>query len=181
MNKLDCGHAPEPDILPPGYTIRGDKTRQCITCTADRQVREMMRTGRGKLARDREMMTTIAGLHSFPIVKAEESPHNIAKSRLGVWFIGPDDMRWHGQIYGADRGDPVAVKRCTGLHHLRDQLSAYGVSIYLQGGEYSVNLRYAPRERAYYTTDPVDAFTTGIEMARERDKPKPEPAEKWGA
>ena len=115
-------------------------------------------------------MTNEAGTLAFDVIHQRENDHNIAQRRTDVWFIGPDGMRWQGTSFGTG---PMNVRRCAGLHQLREQVRLMGMSLYLRGGEYRLNYRHGSEETAYRTDDPVDVYRAAQRMAAERDAPKP--------
>jgi hypothetical protein len=167
-----CGHPPQPEIMQPGYGMAKDGRTLCIDCLTEKQKRDMEETGKGRLIAAPDCVRNEAGTLRFDIQTSETGGHNIAGQRQDIWFIGPDDMLWQGTRYGDPNG-PMKVRRCSGLMHLRAQLQDYGMTIYLKDGEYRVNFAYGDEATAHYTNCPVDAFHTGVAMAKERDKPKP--------
>ena len=171
--RCTCGHPPQPEVHEPGYGVRKDGTTFCIDCSTEREKEKLERDGKGKLWLVEDVgVTNEARTLRFPTFSLRSSSHNIARNRREVWFIGPDGMRWQGTRYGEGDG-PMNVRRCTGIHQLREQLRAEGLSLYLKDGEYRVNYRHGSEETAYYTDDPLDAYRTGLKMAAERDAPKP--------
>lgn len=171
-----CGHPPQPDIHEPGYGVRANGETACIDCLTDSQRAAMIRDGEASLTVGFTTVHNTPKTLSFPILDESRAGHNIAQGRRTVWFIGPDEMKWTGVHYGEGTG-AIHVKRCAGVHALREQLRALGMSLHLKDGEFRVNYRYGAEETAYYTTDPIDAFKTGKRMADERDAPKPIPME----
>jgi hypothetical protein len=167
-----CGHDPQPDIHAPGYGVRKDGTTYCIDCWTESQRAAMERDGKATLLLSPTAVHNEANTLRFDVIDESRTQHNIARGRRDVWFIGPDGMRWGGAHFGAGTGK-VTVRRATGLHQLREQLKALGMSLYLRSKEYRVNYRHGAEETAYYTTDPLDAFRKAKQMAEERDKPKP--------
>ena len=53
------------------------------------------------------------------------------------------------------------------IESVRDELSKYGVTIRKNDGEYRVNMKGGTENDAYYTCCLMDAYYTGIIMARE--------------
>jgi hypothetical protein len=45
-------------------------------------------------------LTNWPGSLQFRAHAMKEGRHNIAGTRIDVWFIGPDGARWHGTQYG---------------------------------------------------------------------------------
>lgn len=170
--RCTCGHPPQPDILEPGYGMRKDGNTYCIDCLTIEQKAKLERDGTGKLIVDGDTVRNEAGTLRFPIIHSSWNSHNIAQKRRDVWFIGPDDMRWQGTRFGETAG-PANVRRCAGLHQLREQVQQLGMSLYLRDGEYRLNFRHGRDTTAYYSNDPVDVYRQAKIMAAERDAPKP--------
>ena len=170
--RCTCGHPPQPQIHAPGYGVRKDGTTYCIDCLTEAQKDKLQRDGKGKLILGGPTVTNEAGTLHFDVIASSANGHNIAANRLDVWFIGPDGMRWQGTHFGEGVG-LANVRRCAGLHQLREQVRQMGMSLYLRDGEYRLNYRHGGEESAYYTDDPVDVYRTAVRMAEERDAPKP--------
>jgi hypothetical protein len=172
--RCTCGHPPQPDIHAPGYGVRKDGTTFCIDCLTDRQLDTLKIDGEGKLFLDesdeQHYVTNEARTMRFPVIFSRLNDHNVAQHRRDAWFVGPDGMRWQGASFGPG---PMKVRRCTGIHALREQVRALGMSLYLTDGEYRLNYRHGREETAYRTTDPVDVYRAAERMAAERDAPKP--------
>ena len=93
----------------------------CYKCCADREKTRMLDTGRATLYLTRE---TIAGGHvrhfatnwpgelKFRVHTISKGRHNIARTRVDVWFIGPDDKPWHGVNIGDND-----ILRCRRVQH----------------------------------------------------------------
>lgn len=82
-----------------GYAVVGD-TVVCYPCCAELDRERMRSTGRITLylAPNKNggfEVTNWPGTLRFPVGR-----HNIAGVRNDVWFIGPDNMTWHGVQYG---------------------------------------------------------------------------------
>lgn len=81
----------------------------CYACCAEREKARMLETGRAVLYLTRE---TIAGGHvrhfatdwpgelKFRAHTLSKGRHNIARTRIDVWFVGPDGKPWHGVNIG---------------------------------------------------------------------------------
>ena len=81
----------------------------CYKCCAEREKARMLETGRADLYLTRE---TIAGGHvrhfaadwageiKFRVHTISKGRHNIARTRVDAWFIGPDNQPWHGVNIG---------------------------------------------------------------------------------
>ena len=81
----------------------------CYACCAEREKARMIDSGRAVLYLTRE---TIAGGHvrhfaadwageiKFRVHTISKGRHNIARTRVDAWFIGPDNQPWHGVNIG---------------------------------------------------------------------------------
>ncbi len=97
-NLLDCGHSGDFGRTPEGTTL-------CYKCCAEREKRQMQETGKSCLyvsleKEHRYIVTDWPGILKFQVIAHSVGKHNIAGSRLDVWFRGPDSYIWHGIQYG---------------------------------------------------------------------------------
>lgn len=110
---LDCGHAPsEHGPHTTGYGVAEDGTRHCYDCCAKQECEAMKATGRAFFYFDGENVTDWSGHLKIPALYVKRGRHNIAGTRLDVWFIFAG-ARWHGVRYG-DNGTYVRCKRIDG-------------------------------------------------------------------
>ena len=111
-NILECGHAPTADSgIGTGYGIDADGNRSCYACCADHERENMIATGRASLYLSTSAyenthrtyrVTDWAGELEFPVTRYKHGRHNIAGTRIDVYFVGPDRHWWHGVSYGGN-------------------------------------------------------------------------------
>jgi hypothetical protein len=106
---LECGHEPsEHSEFTTGYGVKkvdGKDFRCCYECCAKDDRDSMLSSGRATLyltgnRADGYKVTNWPGSLSFPVHYAKHGRHNIARSRVDVYFVGPDGNTWHGVQYG---------------------------------------------------------------------------------
>lgn len=110
----DCGHAPSHGWpLPAGYTggtgygIDSNGRTSCYACCADLES-ERMRRGEPVvlyLVDKDTRVTDWPGVLSFPVDRHHKGRHNIARTRVDVWFRACGH-NWHG----VNIGDSQAVR-----------------------------------------------------------------------
>jgi len=87
-----------------GYGVYGGKAKVCDACCAKRDREEMHCFGRAvfylvKTASGYDI-TNWPGTLRFTVRNRKVGRHNIAGSRLDVWFRDSDNQNWHGVQYG---------------------------------------------------------------------------------
>ena len=95
----------------------------CYSCCAVGERIQMQETGKATLYLTRKMIMTGKGLRPgafeitdwpgrlrFDVQFIKEGRHNIAGTRIDVWFLGPKGIMWHGTQYGKNT-DLVHCKR----------------------------------------------------------------------
>lgn len=117
---LDCGHKPSPhSTSTTGYGVDSDGKWHCYECCAARDRQSMIETGRttlylvqtqvvvgagsnppGTIRGGTWKVTNWPGSLSFPVSGLTQGRHNISRTRIDAWFVGPDGHYWHGAQYG---------------------------------------------------------------------------------
>ena len=103
---LDCGHEPSPhEDFTTGYGIDKDDKKHCWACCAARECAAMIETGKAMLYLTMDKgrkwhVTDWPGHLVFKVSSYRKGRHNIASTRIDVWFRGPDGHTWHGVQYG---------------------------------------------------------------------------------
>lgn len=109
MNKLDCGHYPsEHSEHTTGYVITKGGMKICRQCCAEHDRQEMIRSHNSKalplylIEKDNRpvFVSNWPRTLKFAVKQFTKGKHNIAGSRIDVWFNGPDGGLWHGVQYG---------------------------------------------------------------------------------
>lgn len=109
LTLLDCGHPPSSHShITNGYGVTPDGKKLCYDCCAKREKESMLTTGRALLYLTHNTsqlnpfyeLTDWPGHLRFRVFHMRKGRHNIARVRYDVWFMGPDDVRWHGVQYG---------------------------------------------------------------------------------
>lgn len=110
---LDCGHRPSAHIQhTSGYGQNGNKT-YCYDCIATLDAAQMNLDGHSKrlpLYLQGDEVTNWPGSLRFKVVDRTQGRHNIARTRVDVWFHDKDGNTWHGVRYG-EMTDVVHCKR----------------------------------------------------------------------
>lgn len=96
-------------LITTGYAITKDNKKVCYKCCAEREARELEKTGKGilylsviekKSVRDTGMqLSNWPGTLTLPVLNVVRGRHNIAGSRTDVWFKFAGQP-WHGIQYG---------------------------------------------------------------------------------
>lgn len=99
----DCGH-------PGHYCTFGDSDKTvCDVCSMRVELGRMLKEGKtclylsrvhNDLNQERYKLTNWPGTLEFPVMGWSKGKHNIAGSRIDVWFRGPDYKVWWGVQYG---------------------------------------------------------------------------------
>lgn len=105
--RLSCGH-PRPPVVgcSDGVGHAADGRTYCPECCASRDVGAMLKDGNSRrlpLYFDGKAITNWPGSLRITAFGTRCGRHNIAGSRVDVWFIGPDRYYWHGVQYGKNR------------------------------------------------------------------------------
>jgi hypothetical protein len=72
----------------------------CYACCGERDKAEMQSSDRFTLYWDGSKVTNWPGSLVIVPDHVRHGSHNIAGSRVDVWFTGPDGARWHGVQFG---------------------------------------------------------------------------------
>lgn len=99
----DCGHPESPHSeITRGYGWMNEKT-MCYDCCLEWDKQNMRETGKTTLylvKRDSKyFVENWTGTLSFPTYGAKKSWHNIAGTRIDVWFVF-EKQEWHGYQIG---------------------------------------------------------------------------------
>jgi len=101
LTKCDCGHAPTPTTISPGYGIYENKT-YCFPCCAENDRRAMESTGKATLYLVNSEVTNWPSSLRFPVFCSRTGKHNIAGKRYDVWFQDRKGTTWYGVTYGGN-------------------------------------------------------------------------------
>lgn len=114
---LDCGHTPsEHSHFTTGYGTRGDGSRHCYACCAQRERAEMLETGRAVLYLTRDADGYKVGNWpdslTFRAHRVKHAPRarGFDADRVDVWFTDVAGAEWHGVNRGGDQ-----ILRCRRL------------------------------------------------------------------
>lgn len=119
----DCGHPPTPqevDSITTGYgTGRDDKTA-CFACCAEIDRAAMIADGKAHLyltgnRAEGYKVSNWPGSLAFVPSRFQEKQTNQGfgwrtKTRVDVWFAGPDGYEWHG-YHASDWSSIISVRR----------------------------------------------------------------------
>jgi len=116
-----CGrNMPNPANITTGYGLDRDNMKVCYPCCAGVDRAAMIERGRAALyltwSRSDNGYTAPLWVANWPgslrfeVFDYSTGRHNIAGSRVDVWFIGPDGAVWWGVQYGKN-SDIVHCKR----------------------------------------------------------------------
>lgn len=90
----------------------GGEVLICYPCSSKRERADLIERGKGALylcgtpsfgmAADGKglRLTDWPGCLCFPVQAHSKGRHNLAGTRIDVWFTGPDGKPWHGVSYG---------------------------------------------------------------------------------
>lgn len=99
---LDCGHPPTPNSgYGTGYGTDEHGRRHCYACCARNDRASMTATGKAVLYLADDEVTNWPGTLRFRIGGRQVGAHNIARTQTHFWFLGPDDLWWHGVQFGS--------------------------------------------------------------------------------
>jgi len=102
---LECGHEPSHhEEFTTGYGVTDNGERHCYECCA-KMDREFMDSNKKitlyLVERDGKFfIENWAGSLSYKVQFSKKGGHNIAGSRLDVWFNDHHRRQWHGVQYG---------------------------------------------------------------------------------
>lgn len=115
---LECGHPPSPhESCTTGYGVDSDGKRYCYTCCAQRDLSDMIETGRATLylvdGSDGQSprVTNWPGSLFFTVGHVRKGRHNIARVQRTAYFRGPDGATWIARQYGENSD----IARCRRL------------------------------------------------------------------
>lgn len=88
-----------------GYARDNSDNLICYQCAGKRDEAEMVASGKAVLylshhGGDGWRVTNWPGTLSIRPQSVQSGRHNFARTRKDVWFIGPDQARWHGVQLG---------------------------------------------------------------------------------
>jgi hypothetical protein len=87
-----------------GYGVFKDGRKVCYDCCAIRDKAEMVKTGKAVLYLAKGdgwyKVTNWPGTMAYRVFRYSRGKHNIAGTRIDVWFTGPDGECWWGVVYG---------------------------------------------------------------------------------
>ncbi len=109
-----CGETkhPDPDSCGTGYRTNEKGQKICYACCGKEDKEYMIENGRTVLYYTPAVSCTIRLFHepakisnwpgtlTFHPIYTKQGRHNIARSRVDVWFNGPDGFVWWGVQYG---------------------------------------------------------------------------------
>lgn len=103
---LDCGHEPSVHSgFSTGFGKDSDGKTFCYECAADLDREQMETDGKTTLylcdgdAPRKYKVTNWPGSLSFNVGYSKQGRHNMAGTRVDVWFM-VGDRQWHGTQYG---------------------------------------------------------------------------------
>jgi len=116
---FDCGAEFKPDGCTTGYGTDNDNHRICFACCGNRDLKDMIKTGRATLylikvtsnpntekqtwgpQKIEYKITNWPNSLSFIPTRVKIGRHNIARTRTDVWFnLIEAKEQWHGVTYG---------------------------------------------------------------------------------
>lgn len=102
---LFCGHLPSDHAkFTNGCGIDKEDKTHCYDCCAANERQSMIESGRATLFLTKDDGKWFAsdwpGHLKFKVAYRKSSRHNWARTRMDVWFMGPDSHWWWGVSYG---------------------------------------------------------------------------------
>lgn len=98
MNKCStCGT----DLTTKPHALDNDGNRYCYKCCAEQDKEQMRNENKIVLYLSGEHVTNWPGSLKIPVRYKKVGKHNMAGTRVDVWFVF-EDREWHGTQYGHD-------------------------------------------------------------------------------
>ena len=101
--QCDCGHVAVASEHTTGYGVDNEGKKHCFDCCGKRDEKAMQETGKACLYLEKEkghyVVTNWPGTLKIEPFRVRQGMHNIAGSRIDVWF-NHGGKTWHGVQYG---------------------------------------------------------------------------------